>query len=64
MLPGRPQAAREDAMSRRLFLLLAVPILVAFGASARADVAPFDAKAFADAQRAGKGVIIHVHAPW
>jgi len=51
-------------MSRRLFLLLAVPVLLVFGASARADVAPFDAKAFADAQRASKGVVIHVHAPW
>ena len=51
-------------MLRHLSVLVVVIALLALGAPARAEVAAFDAKAFEQAQDAGKGVVVHVHAPW
>ena len=43
-----------------------VVLALGFGgpAPATAGVVPFDAKAFAQAQDAGRSVIVFVHAPW
>jgi hypothetical protein len=51
-------------MLRQLSVLFVVIALLAVGASARADVAAFDAKAFEQAQESGKGIVVHVHATW
>jgi hypothetical protein len=50
--------------TRRVILAGLAAMVVAPSGPARADVKPFDAKAFAAAQDAGKGIVVHVHAPW
>ncbi|TKD53110.1 thioredoxin family protein [Sphingomonas baiyangensis] len=45
--------------------LAAAALVVAISAPAQAaDIRPFDARAFAAAQAAGKPILIEVHAPW
>ena len=53
-------------MNSRATVSFAVALIVtlALVVSAHAEVKPFDAKAFADAQTAGKSIVVHVHAPW
>lgn len=52
-------------MHRRDVLVGAAALLCAPAALASAaDVKAFDAKAFAAAQEAGQGIVVHVHAPW
>jgi hypothetical protein len=51
-------------MDRRT-LIIGAFALGAMPAPARAvAVTPFDPKAFAAAQAAGEGIVVHVHAPW
>jgi thioredoxin 1 len=46
-------------------LTLAIPLTIAAVAPVAAlDKAPFDAKAFEDAQAAGKAILVEVTAPW
>ena len=49
---------RRDLLTGALALIAVAPRL------ASAAVQPFDAKAFAAAQDAGAGIVVHVHAPW
>jgi hypothetical protein len=49
---------------RRRLAALVVLLLIAAGRPAPAAVLPFEAKAFADAQAAGRGIAVFVHAPW
>jgi hypothetical protein len=53
-------------MRHRILALVAVALVVGVVAPglAPAAVAPFDAKAFAEAQDAGRGIVVFVHAPW
>ncbi len=44
--------------------LLALLLIAALPGSTSADVAPFDAKAFADAQAAGRSIVVAVNANW
>src|SRR5215468_2603132 len=44
--------------------LAATPFLAAVAPVAALDKAPFDAKAFDDAQTAGKPILVEVTAPW
>ena len=58
-------APKGELMYRRLVVLMLVFMaLAAAPAPAAADVLPFDAKAFADAQAAGQSVVVEVHATW
>ena len=51
-------------MNRRYFVTGALALVAFAPLSASAAVQPFDAKAFAAAQDAGAGIVVHVHAPW
>ncbi len=52
-------------LSRRVVLIGALaPIAVGFGPALAADPQPFDEQAFAEAQTAGKPILIWVHATW
>jgi hypothetical protein len=53
-------------MRHRIAAVAAVALILAVGgpALAPAAVAPFDAKAFAEAQEAGRGIVVFVHATW
>ena len=53
-------------MHRSVVTSFAVTLLVALAlvVPAHAEVKPFEAQAFADAQAAGKSIVVHVHAPW
>ena len=52
-------------MHRRQILIGAFALVLAKpGDVAAAGIKPFDAKAFAAAQAAGQGIVVHVHAPW
>jgi thiol-disulfide isomerase/thioredoxin len=52
-------------LSRRFVLLAMAAVSVAASTSAfAASPKPFDAKAFADAQAAGKPILIAIHASW
>ena len=53
-------------MRRQLVSLVVLGLLLAVSAPvvAHADAAPFDTKAFAAAQDAGKSIVVHVHATW
>lgn len=50
---------RRHLIAGALALTISGPVL-----RAAAQVKPFDAKAFAAAQAAGQGIVVHVHAPW
>ncbi|MBI3794973.1 MAG: thioredoxin family protein [Nitrospinae bacterium] len=52
--------------ARRLAGLCFAAAFFIFGGSAAfsAEIAPFDQAKFAEAQTAGKTIIVHVHAPW
>jgi len=60
------QARREVSMHHRIAALVVLVLFLAIGgpALAPAAVAPFDAKAFAEAQEAGRSIVVAVHAPW
>ncbi len=49
-------------MQRRAFLGLAT--LLCLAVPARAEVLPFEAEAFAAAQKAGRPILVEVSAPW
>ena len=49
---------------RSVLLTLAVVILAVTPRVASAEVRPFDVKAFEEAQAAGHGVVVDVHATW
>jgi thiol-disulfide isomerase/thioredoxin len=52
-------------LSRRSVLVASLVASALAMAPALAETAPaFDAKAFADAQKAGKPILIAIHAPW
>jgi hypothetical protein len=52
-------------MQRRQLLIGSLALVVAGpDVVCAAEVKPFDAKAFAAAQEAGQGIVVHVHAPW
>ena len=51
-------------MTRRYFVMGAVALIALAPLPASPAVQPFDAKAFAAAQDAGAGIVVHVHAPW
>jgi hypothetical protein len=51
-------------MNRRQLLIGTLALAVGVPGRAGAAVQPFDAKAFAAAQDAGHGIVVHVHAPW
>jgi hypothetical protein len=52
-------------MRRRIAVLVVLVLVAAVGpVPAPAAVAPFDAKAFAEAQEGGRSIVIAVHAPW
>ncbi len=52
-------------MHRRIIALAVLAIVVTAGpAIASADVVPFDAKAFAAAQEAGRSIVVAINAPW
>ena len=51
-------------MPRRLVFPILLLLLLAPIAPASAEVRPFDAKAFEEAQAAGQGIVVDVHAPW
>jgi hypothetical protein len=53
-------------MHRRIAVLavLALLLTLVLPGSVPAAAAPFSAKAFADAQNAGKSIVVFVHAPW
>ena len=54
-------------MHRRVVLLASVALVLVLAATVpapAAPVTPYDAKAFAEAQNAGKSIVIFVHAPW
>ena len=53
-------------MRHRILALIAISLVVAVIAPgpSPAAVALFDAKAFAEAQDAGRGIVVFVHAPW
>jgi hypothetical protein len=51
-------------MHRRVVLLAVVAMVLATALPAAAAVTPYDAKAFAAAQNAGKSIVVMVHAPW
>jgi hypothetical protein len=44
--------------------LFAVLLVALLPISTAADVAPFDAKAFADAQAAGRSIVVAINADW
>jgi thioredoxin 1 len=44
--------------------LAAIPFMAAIAPVAALDKAPFDAKAFEDAQTAGKAILVEITAPW
>ena len=44
--------------------LAAIPFVAAVAPAAALDKAPFDAKAFEDAQTAGKAILVEITAPW
>lgn len=44
--------------------VLVLVVAISHPMLAPAAVVPFDAKAFAEAQEAGRGVVVFVHAPW
>src|ERR1700746_1041473 len=51
-------------LTRRSILIAAVASSIALTPVFAADPQPFDAKAFADAQRAGKPIFVGIHASW
>ena len=52
-------------MDRRVVLLAIVSLLLTTTVPApAAPVAHYDAKAFTEAQNAGKSIVVMVHAPW
>jgi thioredoxin 1 len=51
-------------MRAGLAVLVALVLALSAGSPAPADVVAFDAKAFAEAQEAGRSIVIAVHAPW
>ena len=52
-------------MHRRVVLLgMASLVFATTVPASAAPVASYDAKAFADAQNAGKSIVVMVHAPW
>jgi hypothetical protein len=53
-------------MRHRIAAFVALVLVLAIGgpALAPAAVAPFAAKAFAEAQEAGRSIVVAVHAPW
>jgi len=53
-------------MRHRIAALVVLVLVLAIGgpALAPAAVVPFDAKAFAEAQEAGRSIVVAVHAPW
>ncbi len=51
-------------LTRRSILIAAVAIVVSLTPVFAADPQPFDAKGFADAQKAGKPIFIGIHASW
>ena len=51
-------------MRRHLSVWIVLLLLLALAAPATAEVRPFDAKAFEEAQAAGQGVVVDVHATW
>jgi hypothetical protein len=52
-------------MHRRVVLLAVVALVLATTVPApAAPVTPYVAKAFAEAQNAGKSIVVFVHAPW
>ena len=53
-------------MKRRATISFIAAVIVTFAlvVSVHAEVKPFDAKTFADAQTAGQSIVVHVHAPW
>jgi hypothetical protein len=58
-------AGKEGTWMDRLQLIIgALGVMLAAPRRARAAVQPYDAKAFAAAQEAGAGIVVHVHAPW
>jgi thioredoxin 1 len=48
-------------MFKKTFVILALLLPLLTGT---AWAAPYDAKAFADAQAAGKPIVVHIEAPW
>jgi thioredoxin 1 len=44
--------------------LAAIPFMAAIAPVAALDKAPFDTKAFEDAQTAGKAILVEITAPW
>ena len=52
-------------LSRRSILIAAAALgTTALAPAFAASQQPFDAKAFADAQKAGKPILVAIHAPW
>jgi hypothetical protein len=51
-------------MNRRYFVTGALALIAVVPRPVTAAVQPFDAQAFAAAQDAGAGIVVHVHAPW
>jgi hypothetical protein len=53
-------------MSRSIVALTLLALLLVAGLPgwSSADVAPFDAKAFAEAQAAGRSIVVAVNADW
>lgn len=62
----RVEARRTVPMRHRIAAFVSLVLVLAIGgpALAPAAVAPFDAKAFAEAQEAGRSIVVAVNAPW
>lgn len=63
---GAPDEQGPSTMLRRTFLT-AAGLLAAASSTRRtwaADAPPFTAQAFADAQAAGRPILVEIHAPW
>src|SRR5690349_21597075 len=55
---------RKTMLSRRSILIAAFAVAVAMSPAFAASPKPFNAQAFADAQKAGQPILIAVHASW
>ena len=52
-------------MERRIVIIaLVIALAAVLPLPTHADVKPFDAKAFADAQAAGRSIVVAVNADW